>query len=229
MTKVLLIDDDIELSSLLITYLEKEGFEVETARDGALGAKWAVSGEFAIVVLDVRLPGLNGIDVLRRIRGESAIPIIMLTACSDCADRIVGLELGADDYMPKPCAPGELAARLRAVLRRATGRQPDPASTNLIEVDELRLWPGARRAEWRGLTVELTAMEFRILEFLACRAGQVVGRDELSQAVLGSVLPASDRRIDVHISSIRHKLGKAGGGDTKIRAVRGQGYQLLKD
>lgn len=230
MTKVLLIDDDTELSALLAEYLSEEGFDVETARDGRAGAERAVSGEFAIVVLDIMMPGLNGTDALRRIRRTSQIPVIMLTARGDSADRITGLDLGADDYVPKPCTPGELAARLRAVLRRVTAPAPEPSpSPAMIEAGELRLWLAARRAEWQGQRLDLTGMEFNILEVLARHAGQLVGRDDLSQAVFGRPLGPFDRRVDVHISSIRQKLGMTASGTSRIQTVRGQGYQLVKD
>jgi DNA-binding response OmpR family regulator len=228
MTKVLLIDDDTELSALLAEYLSEEGFEVETARDGRAGAERAVSGEFAIVVLDIMMPGLSGTDALRRIRRTSQIPVIMLTARGDSADRITGLDLGADDYVPKPCTPGELAARLRAVLRRVTAPASEP-SPAMIEAGELRLWLAARRAEWQGQRLDLTGMEFNILEVLARHAGQLVGRDDLSQAVFGRPLGPFDRRVDVHISSIRQKLGMTASGTSRIQTVRGQGYQLVKD
>jgi DNA-binding response OmpR family regulator len=228
MTKVLLIDDDTELSALLAEYLSEEGFDVETARDGRAGAEMAVSGEFAIVVLDIMMPGLSGTDALRRIRRTSQIPVIMLTARGDSADRITGLDLGADDYVPKPCTPGELAARLRAVLRRVTAPAPEP-SPAMIEAGELRLWLAARRAEWQGQRLDLTGMEFSILEVLARHAGQLVGRDDLSQAVFGRPLDPFDRRVDVHISSIRQKLGITASGTSRIQTVRGQGYQLVKD
>jgi DNA-binding response OmpR family regulator len=228
MTKVLLIDDDTELSSLLAEYLAEEGFQVETARDGRAGVERVASGEVDIVVLDIMMPGLSGVEVLRRIRRTSRIPVIMLTARGDSADRIMGLDLGADDYVPKPCAPGELAARLRAVLRRADAPPPEPAPA-VIETGELRLWPGARRAEWRGRRLELTGMEFNILEVLARNAGQLVGRDDLARSVLGRPLTAFDRRIDVHVSSIRQKLGLTASGASRIQTVRGHGYQLVKD
>jgi two-component system, OmpR family, response regulator len=228
MTKVLLIDDDIELTALLAEFLHEEGFEVETARDGRTGAERAISGEFSVVVLDIMMPGLSGTDALRRIRRTSQIPVIMLTARGDSADRITGLDLGADDYVPKPCTPGELAARLRAVLRRTT--VPDTASSSdVIEAGKLRLWPAARRAEWQGKPLDLTGMEFNILDVLARHAGQIVGRDELSQAVFGRPLEPFDRRVDVHISSIRQKLGVTASGASRIQTVRGQGYQLVKD
>jgi two-component system, OmpR family, response regulator len=228
MTKVLLIDDDTELSALLAEYLSEEGFEVDTARDGRTGAERAISGEFAIVVLDIMMPGLSGTDALRRIRRTSQIPVIMLTARGDSADRITGLDLGADDYVPKPCTPGELAARLRAVLRR-TAAPEIVTSSDVIEAGKLRLWPAARRAEWQGQHLDLTGMEFNILEVLARHAGQLVGRDELSHTIFGHPLEPFDRRIDVHISSIRQKLGVTASGSSRIQTVRGQGYQLVKD
>jgi two-component system OmpR family response regulator len=219
-TAVLLADDDVELSGMLKEYLEREGFAVTAVHDGEAAVRLAAG--FAIVVLDVMMPKLDGIEALRRIRQASRVPVIMLTARGDDVDRIVGLELGADDYVPKPCTPRELAARLRAILRRS---QPQPAQGPL-SVGDLVLWPEKRRAEWKGRALELTSTEFNLLEVLMRNAGRVVGKKELSEAGLGRPLARFDRSIDVHLSSIRHKLGDAG---ALIHTVRGMGYHLVKD
>ena len=219
-TPVLLADDDVELSGMLKEYLEREGFAVTAVLDGEAAARLAA--DFAIVVLDVMMPKVDGIEALRRIRQASRVPVIMLTARGDDVDRIVGLELGADDYVPKPCTPRELAARLRAILRRT---QPQPAQGPL-SVDRLVLWPEKRRAEWHGRALELTSTEFNLLEVLMRNAGRVVSKKELSEAGLGRPLARFDRSIDVHLSSIRHKLGEGG---ALIHTVRGMGYHLAKD
>ncbi|HEX7055550.1 MAG TPA: response regulator transcription factor [Burkholderiales bacterium] len=219
-TQVLLADDDIELSGMLKEYLEREGFSVTAVHDGEAATRLAAG--FQIVVLDVMMPKLDGIEALRRIRQASRVPVIMLTARGDDVDRIVGLELGADDYVPKPCTPRELAARLRAILRRT---QPQPAEGPLA-VNALVLWPEKRRAEWRGRALELTSTEFNLLEALMRNAGRVVSKKELSEAALGRPLARFDRSIDVHLSSIRHKLGE---GAALIHTVRGMGYHLAKE
>jgi two-component system, OmpR family, response regulator len=218
-TQVLLADDDVELSGMLKEYLEREGYAVTAVHDGEAAVRLAAG--FQIVVLDVMMPRLDGIEALRRIRSQSRVPVIMLTARGDDVDRIVGLELGADDYVPKPCTPRELAARLRAILRRT---QPQPAEGPLA-VDRLVLWPEKRRAEWQGRALELTSTEFNLLEVLMRNAGRVVSKKELSEAGLGRSLARFDRSVDVHLSSIRHKLGEGG---ALIHTVRGVGYHLEK-
>jgi two-component system, OmpR family, response regulator len=219
-TQVLLADDDVELSGMLKEYLEREGYAVTVVHDGESAVRLARGCQ--IVVLDVMMPQLDGIEALRRIRQSSRVPVIMLTARGDDVDRIVGLELGADDYVPKPCTPRELAARLRAILRRT---EPQPAEGPLA-VDRLVLWPEKRRAEWRGKALELTSTEFNLLEVLLRNAGRVVSKKELSEAGLGRPLARFDRAIDVHLSSIRHKLGEGG---ALIHTVRGVGYHLAKE
>lgn len=225
MTAVLLVDDDVELAEMLGDYLAQDGFLVTTMHDGASGVEAALSGDFAIAVLDVMMPGLSGIEVLRRIRAVSAMPVLMLTAKGDDLDRIVGLELGADDYVPKPCQPRELAARLRAILRRAA---PVAATNNApIVVGELRVRPEQRLAEWAGVRLDLTSTEFNLLEILARHAGRPVSKSDLSVAALGRPLARFDRSIDVHLSSIRHKLGTLADGRSCIQTVYRQGYQLI--
>lgn len=227
MTSVLLIDDDRELLALLKEYLEQEGFAVTTANDGESGAAEALSGHYAIVVLDVMMPRLNGLETLRRIRAASTLPVLMLTARGDDADRITGLELGADDYVPKPCTPRELTARLRAILRR-TQESPEAAGAPLV-AGRLTVYPSQRKADWDGAPLTLTSTEFNLLEILARHAGQPVSKDELSQQALGRPLGRFDRSIDVHLSSIRHKLGTLPDGRSCIQTVYRQGYQLIKE
>lgn len=226
MTSVLLVDDDVELAEMLGDYLAQDGFLVSTLHDGLSGVEAALSGNFAIVVLDVMMPGLSGIEVLRRIRASSAMPVVMLTAKGDDMDRIVGLELGADDYVPKPCQPRELAARLRAILRR-TVPVVEPASAPII-IGELCIRPGQRSVEWAGAVVDVTSTEFNLLEVLARHAGRPVSKNELSEQALGRPLVRFDRSIDVHLSSIRHKLGLLPDGRSCIQTVYRQGYQLIR-
>ncbi|HYL90924.1 MAG TPA: response regulator transcription factor [Burkholderiales bacterium] len=220
--QVLLADDDVELAAMLTEYLEREGFGVTAVHDGEAAARLALSGGYQIVVLDVMMPKVDGIEALRQIRQSSRVPVIMLTARGDDVDRIVGLELGADDYVPKPCTPRELVARLRAILRRAQpGTDGGP-----IEVGSIALWPEKRRVLWRGRELHLTSIEFNVLEVLMRNAGRVVSKQEISENALGRPLARFDRSIDVHLSSIRQKLGEGG---RLIRTVRGLGYHLVKE
>ncbi len=227
--KVLLVDDDIELVELLREYLEQEGFVVNAVHDGESGAEEAAKGGYAIAVLDVMMPRLNGVDTLRRIRQHSQMPVLMLTARGDDADRIIGLELGADDYVPKPCTPRELTARLRAILRRTQQVAAEKNQPVLIEVGPLSMWPEQRRATWEGEVVELTSTEYNLLEILARNAGRPVSKSDLSEQALGRPLARFDRSIDVHLSSIRHKLGNLSDGRSCIQTVYRQGYQLIKE
>ena len=225
--KVLLVDDDVGLLQLLRDYLTRDGFAVACAHDGISGAEQALSGSHDIVVLDVMMHGISGVQALARIRGASTVPVVMLTARGDDTDRIVGLELGADDYVPKPCTPRELAARLRAILKR-TGMRNDEMRTGAqtIVAGRLTLWSGQRRAEYGGHALELTSTEFNLLEMLARHAGRTVGKAELSEQALGRPFSRFDRSIDVHISSIRHKLESFPDGRSLIQTVVRKGYQL---
>ena len=220
--QVLLADDDVELAGMLREYLEREGFAVTAVHDGEAAARLALSGAYQIVVLDVMMPKVDGIDALRQIRQTSRVPVVMLTARGDDVDRIVGLELGADDYVPKPCTPRELVARLRAILRRA---QPG-ANGGPLEIGALKLWPEKRAVQWRGRELALTSIEFNVLEVLMRNAGRVVSKHEISEQALGRPLARFDRSIDVHLSAIRQKLGE---GARLIRTVRGLGYHLVKE
>ncbi|MDD2663057.1 MAG: response regulator transcription factor [Dechloromonas sp.] len=222
--RVLLVDDDAELLELLGDYLERDGFAVDRAHDGKSGAAAALSGTHDIVVLDIMMPGLNGIEVLRSIRSAGALPVVMLSARGDDTDRIVGLELGADDYVPKPCTPRELAARLRAILKRSG---PRPVPQGALVVGDLVLDPARRLAELAGTTLALTGTEFNLLELLARHAGQPIAKERLSEEAMGRPLTRFDRSIDVHISSIRHKLGPLPDGRSRVQTVIRKGYQLL--
>lgn len=228
MNTILLVDDDQELTSLLQDYLQAEGYAVTVARNGEEGARKALTGRHELVVLDVMMPVMNGIDALRVIRAQSRVPVIMLTARGDDVDRIVGLELGADDYVPKPCTPRELVARIRAILRRVQPEACGNASGPRV-VGALSLWPEKRLATWNDAPLELTSTEFNLLDVLTRHAGQPVSKSDLSQQALGRPLARYDRSIDVHMSSLRHKLGTLADGRSCIQTVRGLGYQLIRD
>ena len=224
-TRVLLVDDDAELAELVSEYLAREGFSLEAEVDGTRAIDRVVSGDHQLVVLDVMLPGVNGFDVLRSIRASSHIPVLMLTARGDEVDRIVGLELGADDYLSKPFNPRELVARIRAVLRRT---QPEARATgdrtDRLTVDDVVVDLGRRVVRRGGAAVELTAVEFALLELLMRAAGTVVRRDDLARGALGRNLLPFDRSIDVHVSRVRKKLGPRPDGGERITTLRAVGY-----
>jgi len=226
MDRILVIDDDRELCELLTDYLSGEGFIVETVNDGRQGADQALIGDYVLVILDVMLPELNGFDVLRKIRQQSKVPVIMLTARGDDIDRIVGLELGADDYLPKPFNPRELVARIRAIQRRMVTDVQRPAAEKLTEliVGDVVLNPTNRMVRCAGKNIELTSVEFNLLEVLLTRAGEVISREALVEKVLGRRLSAYDRSIDVHVSALRKKLGHYEGDTERIRTIRSVGY-----
>lgn len=221
-TKILLADDDEELTALLSDFLEREGFGVEVANDGFSALRRAGEGGYDAMILDVMLPGRSGIDVLRDLRRESQLPVLMLTALGEDIDRILGLELGADDYVPKPCNPREIAARLRAILRRTRG-EAEKGLTD-IELGPVKLGAAARSVHVRGEPIALTGTEFNILAILMREGGHVVSKDVLAQSVLGRTLRPFDRSIDVHISKLRRKLGPAADGDSLIHTIQRGGY-----
>jgi len=214
---------------MLKEYLEQEGFGVTGVNDGEAGAKAALSGDYDIAILDVMMPRLNGLDTLRRIRIKSQLPILLLTARGDDTDRIVGLELGADDYVPKPCTPRELTARIRAILRRTNNPTHESNINQALTVHALSMWPESRTATWSGKTLELTSTEFNLLEVLVRHAGHPVSKAELSQQGLGRNLNRFDRNIDVHLSSLRQKLGTMADGRSCIQTVYRLGYQFIKE
>jgi len=223
---VLLVDDDVELVNLLGEYLTSDGFAVATANEGESALRLFAAQPPDIAVIDVMMPGFSGIEVLRRVRARSSVPVLMLTARGDDESRILGLELGADDYVAKPCTPRELSARLRAILRRTLARSAAPDS---VVVGELALYSSQRRIAWAGKDVQLTNAEFNLLELLMQNAGQVVSKSLLSEHGLGRPFQRYDRSIDVHLSSIRHKLPQLADGRARIQAVLRKGYQLLTD
>jgi DNA-binding response OmpR family regulator len=226
--RALLVDDDHELARLLRDYLASHGVVLEHAGDGAAGLDRLAAGPLPdIVLLDVMLPGIDGFEVCRRLRATHDVPVVMLTARGEDLDRVAGLELGADDYVPKPFNPRELLARMRAVVRRARPRPPPPADR--VEVGDLVVDAGAQRASVGGAEIDLTSFELRVLFELARRAGETVTREELAAAVLakGSEYdPSVDRSLDVHVSHLRQKLGPT--GPKRIRTVRGVGYVLVR-
>lgn len=231
MSKVLIVDDDVDLTTMLSQFLVREGFQVQAVHDGESGVAQALGGDYSVVVMDIMMPRISGIEALRRIRCTSNVPVLMLTARGDNIDRIVGLDMGADDYVPKPFNPGELVARIRAILRRIDVRDSavENRSARVLKAGELTLWLGSRRAHWHDQPLELTGTEYTLLEVLARHVGQLITKQEISVQAFGQPLGPFDRRIDVHISSIRQKLGKRTDGQSWIQSVRGQGYQLLED
>ena len=223
MDRILVIDDDVELCQLVGEYLRAEGFTIECVHDGESGLKKATNGEYLLVVLDVMLPGINGFEVLRRIRATSRLPVLLLTARGEDVDRIVGLEIGADDYLPKPFNPRELVARIRAVLRRTRGDSGSPAAPDTVTVGDVELDPATRTVRLEGRPVDLTSVEFNLLEVLLREAGRVVPRERLVNAVLSRKFSPFDRSIDMHVSKVRKKLGDTE-NDEHIKTVRGVGY-----
>ncbi|AOZ02521.1 DNA-binding response regulator [Cupriavidus sp. USMAHM13] len=236
--KILLIDDDAELCAMLAEYLGAEGFEVTVCGNGEAGTEAAVSGAYDAVVLDIMLPRMSGIDVLRAIRQRAAVPVLMLTAKGSDVDRVVGLELGADDYLPKPCYPRELVARLRAVLRRTQhgggmpgtgqgqGQGQGTGPADQLAAAGVVLQPAQRIARFADTLLELTVTEFNLLEYLLRNVDRAISKDELSERILGRAREAYDRSVDVHIGKLRQKLAAAGGPDHLIATVWGFGYRL---
>lgn len=229
MSQIFLIDDDIELCRMLAEYLTAEGFRPEMAHDGEEGVRLSLLKKFDVIILDIMLPKLNGLDVLRKIRSNSQVPIIMLTAKGDDINRIVGLELGADDYLSKPFNPRELVARLRAILRRTHSSELRTSSgpNEIVKMGDIQLRPGERTAEWRGKMLDLTSTEYSLLETLVRNAGKVVSKTDLSIQALGRAQERYDRSVDVHISNLRQKLGTLTDGRSPIQTVRNIGYQFI--
>jgi two-component system, OmpR family, response regulator len=222
---ILIVDDDPALSEMLTEYLAGEGIKTTAAFNGPDGVNAALSGQYDAVILDVMLPGMDGNEVLRRIRQASAVPVIMLTAKGGDVDRVVGLEMGADDYVAKPYFPRELVARLRAVMRRQREAAPQPANPSL-KIGTLELSPGKREVTWKDKPFELTTTEFDMLECLM-RGGEIVSsKEELSLKVLGRPREIYDRSVDVHVSNLRKKLAAASQGALEIETIRGVGYRL---
>jgi DNA-binding response OmpR family regulator len=223
---VLVIDDDVELCELISQYLERQGFAVECVNSGVDGIERSLSGHHTIVILDVMLPDIKGFEVLNRIRASSQLPVLMLTARGNEQDRILGLEMGADDYLPKPFNPRELSARIEAILRRSARDELEqkPGSPERIVVDDVELDKGTRTVRRSGQVIDLTTVEFDLLETLLRTAGHVLSREEMVRRVLNREFSPFDRSIDTHISNLRKKLGRRPNGYDRIKGVRGVGY-----
>ncbi len=228
--RILLIDDDPKLCRLVTDFLKPFGFDVTSAHTGPEGLQKALQGGYGAVILDYMLPGLDGFEVLKQLRRSSTVPVLMLTALGDESDRIVGLELGADDYLPKTFSTRELLARLRAVTRRSaiTAGQEEGAPADEIIIQEMCIKAGARKALLRGQSLTLTPLEFDLLWYLARAAGRVLSRDQLLDAISGREYEVFDRSIDVHISSLRRKLGEDPRNPRYIKTVRSAGYMLMR-
>lgn len=228
MSRILIIDDDAELCALVARFLGSEDFVVDRAADGRQGIAHASSTSYALIMLDVMLPDLGGFDVLRRIRETSRTPVLMLTARGDTHDRVVGLELGADDYLPKPYDPSELVARIRAILRRTAVPSGDAAGSVPLTVDDIQLTSSNRCVTRDGQPLDVTAVEFDLLESLMRGAGTVVRREDLVRMVLGREFSPFDRSIDTHICNLRRKIGRLKDGTERIKGIRGAGYLYAK-
>jgi len=229
---LLVVDDDAELCQLLSEYLVPEGYDVEAVHSGSEGVERALSGDHALVVLDVMLPDVRGFEVLRQLRAQSRMPVLMLTARGNEQDRILGLEMGADDYLPKPFNPRELCARIEAILRRSGVDRGaiDARSIGELTVDDVSINKGSRVVRRGGDFVDLTTVEFDLLEALIRSAGRVIPRDELVRTVLNRPFSPFDRSIDTHVSNLRRKLGPTPDGLERIKSVRGVGYHYaLRD
>ena len=222
---VLLVDDDAEFAGLVAEFLDAEGgFRVTLHHDGEAGVEAALDGRYDAIVLDVGLPGINGFEVLRRIRRQVDTPVIMLTARGDDIDRILGLEIGADDYVPKPCNLRELAARIRAIMRRLDRHQVSDPGGARVTVGDLVIEPGAQSVFRGGELVPLTGAEFLVLEAMIESAGEVVDKDSIARHALGRRILPYDRSVDVHVGNLRRKLGPLADGRQRIKTVRGRGY-----
>lgn len=225
MDRILVIDDDVEMCGMLAEYLQSRGMNVESVHNGEQGLKRALSGEHSLIVLDIMLPGIQGIELLRRLRTESNARVLLLSARGEEVDRVVGLEVGADDYVPKPFSPRELLARIRAILRRPEAspsmKQGPPER---IVVGDVEMNFGNRTTKRGSEEVDLTALEFNLLQLLLRNAGRVVTRDQVAKEVLERQFSAFDRSMDVHVSKLRHKLGPLPSGAERIKSVRSVGY-----
>ncbi|WP_213996216.1 response regulator transcription factor [Arsukibacterium sp.] len=227
MTAILMIDDDIELCQLVADYLAMDGYQFEAVHDGISGLTKAQTGNYQLVLLDVMLPGLDGLSLLKALRNDNYCPVLMLTARGEDVDRIIGLELGADDYLAKPFNPRELQARVKAILRRVElAHHDNNQSAQLLEVNQVTLNPRNRQVRCQQHDISLTATEFQLLEMLMRHAGQLVSKETLSLQVLGRRLQLYDRSLDMHISNIRKKLSQFA-SDEKIQTLRGSGYLFL--
>lgn len=225
MPHILLADDDVELCDLLAQYLTAEGFEVAAVHDGQQAISALQSSSYDLLILDVMLPLLTGFEVLRQLREHSKVPVLMLTARGEDVDRIVGLEMGADDYLPKPCNPRELVARMRAILRRS--QKNVIKESDIITVGDVSIDLGKHQIELDGKELSVTSTEFMILALLLRHAGSVVNKDLLSEKALGRKLTPFDRSLDMHVSNLRKKLGPYANKKSRIKTIRAVGYQYI--
>jgi len=223
MDRILLADDDAELTAMLAEYLQSEGFATGIANDGLEALQALESGKYDLMVLDVMMPNKDGLEVLRSLEQARQIPVLMLTAKGDDLDSVIGLELGADDYLAKPCNPRVLVAHIRAVLRRSA--KNDKPRRETIQIQDVVLNSANRSVTCFDNTIEMTSTEFQVLEVLMQNAGHIVEKSELHQKALGKPLGKYDRSLDMHVSNLRKKLGKSSTGDERIKTVRGVGYQ----
>jgi DNA-binding response OmpR family regulator len=231
--RLLIVDDDHALVNLLKRFLEGEGFHVDAAYDHASGLAASLSGEHELVILDVMLPGGSGFELLKTLRQKTPVPVLLLTARGEAVDRILGLEIGADDYLAKPFDPRELVARIRAIFRRtreassAAGGRAD--HDEVLNVGDISMSLGTRSVTCSNTPIDLTSVEFNVLELLLRNAGSVVTREQIAEVALGRPLNAFDRSVDVHVSRLRKKLGICPGTDELIRPIRGIGYFLAAE
>jgi two-component system, OmpR family, response regulator CpxR len=225
MENILVIDDDVEMCGMLAEYLQSEGLQVETVHNGEHGLTRALSGEHSLILLDIMLPKINGIELLRQLRTESNARVLLLTARGEEVDRIIGLEVGADDYVPKPFSARELLARIRAILRRPeTGPAANSRGPSRMVLGDVEMDKGTRSVRRAGSDIGLTAIEFNLLELLLMMAGQVVTRERLATVILGRQFSPFDRSVDVHVSKLRRKLGPQASGQERIKSIRSVGY-----
>jgi two-component system, OmpR family, response regulator CpxR len=232
MKRLLIIDDDVELCDLVSEYLSSEGFTVDCIYNGPDAVEKILASPYELVILDVMIPGMNGFEILRRVRSRSRLPVLMLTARGDEVDRIVGLEIGADDYLPKPFNPRELVARIRAILRRSKGEEAEASARTepaKLKIDDLELDAGARMLRQKSTPIELTSVEFNLLEVMMQMTGKVISREQLAKAGMGRELGIFDRSIDMHVSNLRRKLGPSPHGRERIKSIRGVGYIFIKN
>jgi len=225
--KILIADDDTELCELLKTYLEQEGMQVALVHNGEEAINYCQDNSLDLLILDVMMPIKNGFDTLREIRQKNNLPILMLTAKGDKIDRIVGLEMGADDYVTKPCDPRELTARIRAIIRRSAQTSGSALTKNILTIDDVSLNNNSREVKVKNISIELTSTEFDLLKLLMEKFGQFVTRDAISEQILGKRLQSFDRSIDMHVSHLRKKLGLTNNQQERIKTLRGNGYQFV--
>ncbi|KIO37877.1 MULTISPECIES: response regulator [unclassified Shewanella] len=226
MSQILLIDDDLGLAELLAQLLELEGFNLTLAHDGAAGLALALEQQFDLILLDVMLPKLNGFEVLKALRAKKQTPVLMLTARGDEIDRVVGLEIGADDYLPKPFNDRELVARIKAIIRR-TGHQVDEQQPGILEFADIKLDPSRQEVVCQDQLLILTGTEFSLLYHMIQHSGEVLSKDNLSENVLGKKLMPFDRSLDMHLSNLRKKLPERTDGRPRVKTLRGKGYIWL--